>query len=137
MGDLTRNFSRSEFECKDFCGFDDISMDLVWALQAIREAVGLPVHVSSGCRCEAHNAAEGGVDDSRHTYGDAADIWVKNMNPVFLAGFVYAIKQTLSTSPRNALSKIRTLIPNEKKGYMHVDLDPKEEYFAGFPKGEK
>ena len=42
--------------------------------QVIREALGVPVHVNSGCRCEKHNAKVGGVKGSNHTKGLAADL---------------------------------------------------------------
>ena len=39
MGDLTDNFSRSEFACKCGCGADAISLDLVERLQLLRRKV--------------------------------------------------------------------------------------------------
>ena len=42
--------------------------------QAIRDDVGVPVHINSGCRCEKHNARSGGVKGSKHTKGLAADL---------------------------------------------------------------
>ena len=74
MGDLTRNFSRAEFACKCGCGFDDISIDLVERLQIIRDLSGKQVVVSSGCRCESHNACQGGSRSSSHLIGVAVDI---------------------------------------------------------------
>ena len=79
MGDMTKNFSRSEFACRDGCGLDRIDPDLVDELQASREAVGLPYAISSGCRCQKRNREEGGADDSAHTprpngFCGAADI---------------------------------------------------------------
>ena len=73
-GDLTKNFSRKEFGCKCGCGKDDISPRLAEMCQTIRDAVGVPVRVNSGCRCAAHNAKVGGAPDSYHTQGKAADL---------------------------------------------------------------
>ena len=42
--------------------------------QSIRDALGVPVRVNSGCRCEKHNANVGGVKASKHTKGLAADL---------------------------------------------------------------
>ena len=73
-GDLTRNFSRKEFACKCGCGKDDVEPRLAEMCQTIRDAVGVPVRVNSGCRCAAHNAKVGGAVDSYHTKGLAADL---------------------------------------------------------------
>ena len=43
-------------------------------LDPARELLGKPIHVNSGFRCPAHNAAVGGVAKSQHTLGEAADI---------------------------------------------------------------
>ena len=77
-------FGRHEFACKcGKCGGypAEPSERLVRVLDAIREETGLPVYLSSGVRCPEHNAAEGGADDSRHMYGDAADIRCPGKTP--------------------------------------------------------
>ena len=43
-------------------------------LDPARERYGRPVAVNSGYRCQIHNAAVGGVRNSQHTKGEAADI---------------------------------------------------------------
>jgi len=43
-------------------------------LDPIREIYGKPIIVSSGYRCEALNNAVGGVSDSQHKKGEAADL---------------------------------------------------------------
>lgn len=42
-------------------------------LDPARELLGKPIHVNSGFRCPAHNAAVGGVAKSQHTLGEAAE----------------------------------------------------------------
>ncbi len=74
MGDLTQHFSRAEFACRDGCGYDGISLDLVNRLQVARRLANLPFLVNSGCRCVHHNIVVGGVRDSAHLTGLAADI---------------------------------------------------------------
>lgn len=76
MGDLTKNFDRSEFSCKCGCGYDDINEDFVEKLQAVRDLVGQAMHVTSGCRCLEYNTKVGGVPHSAHMRGYAADIHV-------------------------------------------------------------
>lgn len=43
-------------------------------LDPAREALGKPIYVSSGYRCPLKNAAVGGVQNSQHIKGEAADI---------------------------------------------------------------
>lgn len=74
MGDLSRNFSRSEFECKCGCGEADVSPFLIEVLQRLRDVLGVKITVTSGRRCAAHNAAVGGAKNSQHLQGLAADI---------------------------------------------------------------
>ncbi|MBI5410156.1 MAG: hypothetical protein HZA14_12400 [Nitrospirae bacterium] len=78
MGDISKYFNRSEFACKCGCGMADISHDLVTVLDKIREMVGRPLVIASGCRCDKHNQAEGGKEDSAHCNGLAVDIRVND-----------------------------------------------------------
>lgn len=75
---LTPHFTVEELECKCGCGFGrqpgDVSPRLLALLEGIRVEVGVPVVINSGCRCDQHNADEGGVPGSVHTLGEAADI---------------------------------------------------------------
>lgn len=73
---IAPNFQRKEFACKCGCGFDDINLDLVADLQKIRTGLGNQMIITSGCRCPAHNAREGGVWNSHHLEGNAADCYV-------------------------------------------------------------
>jgi uncharacterized protein YcbK (DUF882 family) len=74
MGDLARNFSRSEFRCKDGCGRDWPTQDLVDVLQRARTAQGRPLRIVSGVRCASHNRSVGGSPTSQHLAGRAADV---------------------------------------------------------------
>ena len=74
MGDLTKNFNRSEFACKCGCGFDKIDASVVFMAQVIRDAMNETIRINSACRCVKHNANVGGVKDSFHTQGKAADL---------------------------------------------------------------
>ena len=74
MGDLSAHFSRHEFACQCGCGYDAVDPRLIETLEFARSAVGGPLHITSGCRCDAHNLAVGGVENSAHTRGKAADI---------------------------------------------------------------
>jgi len=80
MGDLSSNFSRSEFACKCGCGFGlevgDVNMDLLRVLEILRLTINRPLIVTpnGGCRCRKHNAAVGGAASSQHMLGTAADV---------------------------------------------------------------
>lgn len=76
--DTVQYFGRHEFACKcgKYCdGYPvEPSEKLLRVLDELRARAGSPVYVNSGIRCPRHNEAVGGADDSRHMYGDAADI---------------------------------------------------------------
>ena len=86
MATDTQNFKVSEFACHCRCGYNVIDQRVIDMAQTIREALGVPVHVNSGCRCEKRNAAVGGAKKkydkagkliskgSNHMYGLAADL---------------------------------------------------------------
>jgi hypothetical protein len=79
MGDLSEHFSKREFACR-CCGQLVISGRLVMALEHLRELVGRPVRVHDGYRCAGHNEQAGGVTDSEHTRGTAADIDIPGLS---------------------------------------------------------
>lgn len=77
MGDLSRYFSRQEFECSCGCGFDQVQTELVLRLERVRENYG-PLTINSGCRCGAHNRHVGGSPTSSHVRGLAVDLGCSN-----------------------------------------------------------
>lgn len=75
---MMKHFDMEEFACK-CCGelpANGMNPVLLEALDLLREEYGKPIYVSSGWRCPSHNAAVGGVPDSQHVLGNAADIYV-------------------------------------------------------------
>lgn len=74
MAKDTENFRVSEFTCHCGCGYNNIDQRVIDMCQVIRDALGVPVRVSSGCRCEKRNKAVGGTKGSFHTKGKAADL---------------------------------------------------------------
>lgn len=78
---MNKYFKRKEFACKCNCGFDAVDVELLEVLTMIREHFGQPVTITSGCRCEKHNANVGGASSSQHKLGKAADFQVKGMTP--------------------------------------------------------
>ena len=91
MGDLTYNFSRSEFSCKDECGFETVDYDLLKALEHVRGKFNKPITINSACRCENHNASVGGSKNSKHMQGIAADFVVKDVDPSVVYSYLIGI----------------------------------------------
>lgn len=60
------HFTSKEFECKCGCGLDKVDPSFLWKLNQARDYAGVAFIVNSGCRCEAHNKAEGGSERSDH-----------------------------------------------------------------------
>ena len=52
----------------------------VLVLQPLRDAIGRPVYINSGYRSKRLNARVGGVPNSRHLQGKAADIHCDNLD---------------------------------------------------------
>jgi len=81
MGDLTKNFSRSEFACKCGCGFDTIDYEVLNRLEDLRLIYNAPITINSACRCAKHNKVVGGKSSSMHLKGRAVDFVVKGKSP--------------------------------------------------------
>lgn len=77
---LSKNFTVCEFACSD--GSDEVLVDtkLVDFLQKIRDHFGAAVRITSGYRTKTHNAKIGGVANSYHVKGMAADIVVSGVS---------------------------------------------------------
>ena len=92
---LTPNFNITEFHCKGTtCGCTETLHDpaLSSYLQQIRDHFGKPVHITSGYRCEKHNAATANAASrSRHTMGQAADFTISGVKPAEIAKFAESI----------------------------------------------
>ena len=88
MGDLRKNFNRSEFLCRDGCGRDTVDSELINLLEEIRIHFARPITISSGHRCYIHNAAIGGGKNSQHLFGRAADFSIEGVSPVKIAKFI-------------------------------------------------
>ena len=73
-----RHFSPDDFDCRCGCGlgFAEMRVRFLLMLDCAREDAGIPFVVRSGIRCEAHNRQVGGVKNSAHLHGWAADIKV-------------------------------------------------------------
>lgn len=84
---LSKNFTLEEFirsSTAESMGIDNVPKDeevienlrnlCLEILQPLRDYVSAPVHINSGYRCKELNVAVGGVKNSQHLRGEAADI---------------------------------------------------------------
>ena len=82
---MSKNFKKSEFRCKDGTDVPDELMDnlreLVENLQIIRDYIGKPIRVISGYRSPKYNRRIGGARKSQHMTAKAADLRVSGMSP--------------------------------------------------------
>ena len=82
---LSKNFKKSEFKCRDGSEVPDELMDnlkdLVENLQIIRDTIGKPIRIISGYRSPKYNRRIGGARKSQHMKAKAADMVIKGMKP--------------------------------------------------------
>lgn len=83
---LTKNFSKSEFDCS--CGCDmplgvlHNVQKLANQLQILRDIIGTPIQLNSGYRCDDYNDnVVKGAKNSQHKLGKASDIVIADMTP--------------------------------------------------------
>lgn len=90
---LSTNFRSVEFDCNgsDCCSSTKIDEKLVEYLQNIRNYFGKPLYITSGYRCDNYNKTIGGAVGSRHSKGQAADIYIDGVKPAEIAKYAESI----------------------------------------------
>ena len=101
-------FKDSEFQCP-CCGKNEMNKPFCRKLDAAREIAGIPFKLNSAYRCKKHNNSVGGTEDSSHTKGLAADIYVFGTRERFLI--------------LNALLSVGFNRIGIGKNFVHVDND--------------
>ena len=106
-----RYFTWSEFDQPNLAGSGAryMSADFIHKLDSIREDVGFPMVISSGYRSPEHNAQVGGVANSSHIKGLAADIIAPTDD------MKYEIAQS---AIRNGITRI-----GWGNSFIHLDVD--------------
>ena len=89
-------FKREEFKCQcggKYCNGYPAEMNpkLVNILEKLRAYFGKPITITSGLRCKQHNAAVGGVSNSMHQYGKAADIYISGVDKAKIKAKAYEL----------------------------------------------
>lgn len=96
---LSEHFSSSEFWCH---GQDQLTCNckhslnidyrLIELLEQLRSNIGgYPLYINSGYRCPVHNKAVGGVSNSQHILGKAADVEIPS--PLTFSEFQWYVEQ--------------------------------------------
>ena len=91
-GQLTKDFHIREFKCKDGTKVP-VELEanvrlLAEQLQALRDHIGIPIHINSAYRTENYNEKIGGSPKSQHKLAKAADIVTSKYTPKQLASII-------------------------------------------------
>jgi len=103
-------FNLSEFACP-CCHRVMLHPRLLDKLVELRNVLERPVYITSGYRCSKYNQKVGGVANSYHLIGLAADIKVKDINLITLLEICENIDFT-------------GIGFYEKKNFLHLDVRP-------------
>ena len=118
MAKDTKNFKVSEFTCHCGCGFNIIDQRIINMCQTIRDTLGVPIRVTSGCRCEKHNKASGGVKGSFHTKGLAADL-------AYSLGAIKMFEAVKTLKDEGKLPDLEYCILYKGRDFIHIDCGKK------------
>ena len=115
----TKNFKASEFACHH-CGENKVNQELINLCQKIRDKIAIPIHINSGYRCPVHNAKVGGVKNSFHTQGLAADLSCSQGE-----GVIWNAINELFAEDKEFASQLGYAIRYCRRHFVHVDIGPK------------
>ena len=73
---MSKYYDYTDTVCHCGCGFNRPDDLLLEKLDQLCDRVGQKLELTNVCRCPEHNAEVGGVPDSQHTQGTAADVVV-------------------------------------------------------------
>ena len=81
------NFAVREFACKDGSRVVIINPKLPEYLQKARDHFRKPMIITSGYRTTSHNIKVGGVSNSQHVFGNAADVYIPGVPVIELYNY--------------------------------------------------
>lgn len=136
---LSKNFTLKELTRSDTArarGIDNTPTPLVVdnlqtlcvnLLQPLRDELNKPVHIASGYRCERLNDAVGGVRNSQHATGQAADIIVAGMTKDVLFEFIkssaLSVDQCIRYNNKNIVHVSYVDVNSNREQYLEVRID--------------
>ena len=107
---ISLHFNLSEFACP-CCNLVMLHPKLLAKLVELKNTLERPVYITSGYRCFEYNRKVGGVVNSYHCIGLAADIKVKDINLITLLEICENID-------------FAGIGLYEKKNFLHLDVRP-------------
>ncbi len=107
---VAKYFKLSEFACP-CCNHVMLHPKLLAKLMELRNTLERPVYITSGYRCSRYNQKIGGVPNSYHRIGLAADIKVGDINLIELL-------EMCENIDFNGIGFY------EKKNFLHLDVRP-------------
>jgi len=112
---IAKYFSLNEFQCP-CCKCVMIHPELLKRLISLRQKVHCAIYINSGYRCKKENDKVGGVPNSYHRYGMAADIFVREIPPPDLATYA-------DIAGFNGIGLYNS--------FVHVDVRPIKDHWKG------
>ena len=107
----SEHFAMEEYacDCPCYCDGWPTAMDeeLLEKIEELRQNLGSPIVITSGVRCPRWNEEVGGVDNSKHLHGHAADLYCPDVDIHIVAE--EAVKLGL------------TVLTYYDQGYIHVE----------------
>ncbi len=107
---VARHFRLSEFACP-CCNLVMLHPKLLAKLTELRNILKRPVYITSGYRCPGYNRKVGGVANSYHSIGLAADIKVGDIN-------LFDLLEICENVDFNGIGFY------QKKNFLHLDVRP-------------
>ena len=107
---VAKYFKLSEFACP-CCNLVMLHPKLLVKLIELRKILGRPVYITSGYRCTKYNHQIGGILNSYHIIGLAADIKITDINLIELL-------EICENIDFNGIGFY------EKKSFLHLDVRP-------------
>jgi len=112
MGDLGAHFSKVQLACR-CCGELIIDQGLLDALEQLRNLAGGEIVIQDAYRCHARNQEVGGVTNSEHTRGQAADVGIPGLS----LQQMYELALQIPTFAEGGIGVY-------DGGYLHLDVRP-------------